>query len=93
MKRIVVLIVILFSFSSYVPAQECDTPGFQYCNGGCNPAATCNRKNPPPPGLVVPIDTSIQFLLIAGLGLGIYFFGFHRNDFRAILASRNKRNK
>ncbi|MFN4761980.1 hypothetical protein ACKGJN_02550 [Gillisia sp. Q332] len=28
---------------------------------------------PPPPGLVVPIDTNIYILLIAGIFLGIYF--------------------
>jgi hypothetical protein len=74
MKRIVLFIAILFS--SYALAQECETNGFKYCNGGCYPAADCNRKNPPPPGLVLPIDSNIYFLLAAGLGLGIYFLGF-----------------
>lgn len=29
--------------------------------------------NPPPPGLVVPIDMGIPWLIFAGLVLGIYF--------------------
>lgn len=28
---------------------------------------------PPPPGLVLPLDTDIFILFAAGLGLGIYF--------------------
>jgi hypothetical protein len=37
------------------------------------PQANSDPGNPPPPGLVVPLDTNIYFLLVAGLGLGIYF--------------------
>jgi hypothetical protein len=87
MKRIVLFFAILFSFSPYALAQTCTTQGFKFCNGGCYPAADCNRKNPPPPGLVLPIDSNIYFLLVAGLGLGIYFLGFAGKKFPASFAS------
>jgi hypothetical protein len=79
MKRIVLLFAILFSFGLTSYAQKdnpCD-PGSSICiDGTCHTNAECNRKNPPPPGLVLPIDSNIYFLLAAGLGLGIYFLGF-----------------
>jgi hypothetical protein len=79
MKRIVLFIAILFSFSSFAPP-ECG-PGEKFCNGGCHPAADCRQGGPPPPGLVLPIDSNIYFLLAAGLGLGIYFLGFTGKKF------------
>jgi hypothetical protein len=83
MKRIVLFIAILLSFSSYALAQTCTTPGFKYCNGGCYPAADCKQGGPPPPGLVLPIDSNIYLLMAAGLGLGIYFLGFAGKKFPA----------
>ncbi len=81
MKKILLFIAILFSFALSAFTQnkgpECDS-GQKFCNGACHPAADCRQGGPPPPGLVVPIDTNIQFLLIAGFGLGIYFFGFQK---------------
>lgn len=38
----------------------------------------------PPPPVGLPIDSNIYFLLLAGLGLGIYFLGF---EGKKILAS------
>lgn len=32
-----------------------------------------STPGPPPPGLELPLDTNIFFLLVAGIGLGIYF--------------------
>jgi len=76
MKRIVLFIAILFSFGLSSYAGPCD-PGSAICKDGkCHTQAYCNSKNPPPPGLVLPIDSNIYFLLVAGLGLGIYFLGF-----------------
>ena len=83
MKRIVLFIAILFAFGVSSYAQVCDTQGFKYCNGGCRPAAECRQGGPPPPGLVLPIDSNIYFLLAAGLGLGIYFLGFAGKKFPA----------
>jgi len=79
MKRIILFIAILFSFSSYAIAQNgngnpCD-PGERFCDGKCQLAKDC-KGNPPPPGLVLPIDSNIYFLLAAGLGLGVYFLRF-----------------
>ena len=58
-----------FNFESY--AQKCETQGFRRCNGVCVPARECRQGVPPPPGL--PIDSKLPYLLIAGLGLGIYY--------------------
>ena len=86
MKRIALLLSILFSFALSSHSQnkgpDCG-PGQKYCNGDCRTAADCNQKNPPPPGLVLPIDSNIYFLLAAGLGLGIYFLGFANKKFPA----------
>jgi len=53
-------------------------PGRLCCNGQCVTANTCAPGNPPPPGLVVPIDSNISILIISGIGLGVYFFAFQR---------------
>ncbi len=37
------------------------------------PQMNSDPGGPPPPGLVVPLDTNIFILFAAGLGLGIYF--------------------
>lgn len=37
------------------------------------PQMNSDPGGPPPPGLVVPIDTDVYILLIAGLFLGSYF--------------------
>jgi len=39
---------------------------------------------PPPPGLVVPLDTNIFILFAAGLGLGIYFLTASGKKFASI---------
>jgi hypothetical protein len=84
MKRIVLFIAILFSFglSSYAQNKGPYCPkGQKFCNGECRDAAVCRQGGPPPPGLVLPIDSNIYFLLAAGLGLGIYFLGFTDKKF------------
>ena len=80
-RHIIVALVLLLSMSYYSYGQgnkgshesPCD-PGWVRCRGAsvCIPARQCG-VGPPPPGLVVPIDTNLGFLLAAGLGLGIYF--------------------
>ena len=73
MKRIFLLIIIFFS-ESYSYGQNPCPPGQVQCRGAtnCVPARTCG-VGPPPPGLVVPIDSKISLLIAAGLGLGIFF--------------------
>ena len=74
-RHIIVALVLLFSMSypSYGQGNPCP-PGQIYCRGveTCIAARLCG-VGPPPPGLVVPIDHNLGFLLAAGLGLGIYF--------------------
>jgi len=81
MKRTFLFIAILFSFGLSTYAKNPCEPGFKPCGeeGLCVKANLCN--NPPPPGLVLPIDSNIYFLLAAGLGLGIYFLGFTGKKF------------
>ncbi len=69
------------SFNSYGESGPCN-PGFVQCRGStdCIPARECG-VGPPPPGLVVPIDSNLYLLLAAGLGLGIYFFGFQKKGY------------
>ena len=76
MKRIVFLLAILFSFGLSSYGQPCP-PGEAPCGPDhiCKPTIQC-KGGPPPPGLVLPIDSNIYFLLAAGFGLGIYFLGF-----------------
>lgn len=74
MKRIVIFIAILFSVSySYSLTGPCE-PGYVQCRGSteCIKASLCG-VGPPPPGLVVPIDSEISLLIAAGIGLGIFF--------------------
>ena len=77
--------MILFCFGLFSFAQKNKGPGCpagqKFCNGDCHLAAECKQGGPPPPGLVLPIDTNIYFLLAAGLGLGIYFSGFANKKF------------
>jgi hypothetical protein len=82
MKRIVLFISILFSFGLSTYAEPC-APGEEFCRGRCRPQAACTKGGPPPPGLVLPIDSNIYFLLTAGLGLGVYFLGFAGKKFPA----------
>lgn len=74
LRHIIFILVLLFSMSNPSYAQEPCEPGYVRCRGNANciPARQCG-VGPPPPGLVVPIDTNLGFLLAAGLGLGIYF--------------------
>ena len=81
MKRIFLLILIFFSVSySYGQRGPCE-PGFVQCRGSstCIPARQCG-VGPPPPGLVVPIDSKISLLIAAGLGLGIFFLVSSRKN-------------
>lgn len=71
-------LILLFSFNFEVLAQRKDhgngnncPPGQRYCRGDCREARDCRQGVPPPPGL--PIDSKLPYLLIAGLGLGIYY--------------------
>jgi hypothetical protein len=61
-----------FNFESHAQSrgQNCP-PGERKCRGICRPARDCRQGVPPPPGL--PIDSKLPYLLIAGLGLGIYY--------------------
>lgn len=59
----------------YAFAQEPCDPGQIFCRGACRLPRACGI-GPPPPGLVVPIDSNIIWLLAAGLGLGIYYWIF-----------------
>lgn len=75
MKRIILLIAIFLSVSYSYGQGRCTESGYAPCgpNHECIPRNQCGGRNPPPPGLVVPIDTNTGLLLFAGLGLGIYF--------------------
>jgi len=81
MKRKLLFFVMLFSFSlvSYSQNSNGCADGLVPCgrNNECLVPMECGR-NPPPPGLVVPIDSNLYLLLAAGLSLGIYFFGFQK---------------
>jgi len=75
--RIFLVLFIFYSFNFEILAQSgnpsernCD-PGERFCQGKCQPARNCRPGVPPPPGL--PLDSKIPFLIIAGLGLGIYY--------------------
>jgi hypothetical protein len=62
-----------FNFQAFAQnslPEDC-IPGERYCRGDCRPARQCGGP-PPPPGL--PIDSKLPYLLIAGLGLGIYYW-------------------
>ena len=80
LRTCVVVLLLLSSYSFEVLAQgknhgngnNCP-PGQRVCKDGhCHPARECRQGVPPPPGL--PIDSKLPYLLIAGLGLGIYYF-------------------
>ncbi|TVZ26327.1 hypothetical protein JM83_1283 [Gillisia sp. Hel_I_86] len=72
LRTFVVALIILSSFNSEVLAQGNNCPpGQRYCRGDCRPARDCRGPISPPPGL--PIDSKLPYLLIAGLGLGIYY--------------------
>jgi len=91
MNRKLLVFVMLITINASVYSQTCGN-GLVPCGKDkkCLPPMECGR-NPPPPGLVVPIDTNIQFLLIAGLGLGIYFFGFQKKGLALFSAFENKK--
>ncbi|UJH90063.1 hypothetical protein LZ575_14190 [Antarcticibacterium sp. 1MA-6-2] len=77
LRHIIPVVVLLFtmSYNTFGQARPCP-PGEVPCgaNHTCLPRGSCGGPNPPPPGLVVPIDSNLSFLLIAGLGLGVWFF-------------------
>jgi len=84
MKRIILLIALFFSvaMAGYAQNTPCN-PGEVNCrNKGCIPREQCPGP-PPPPGLVVPIDSNVGLLLIAGLGLGIYFLVSRGRDLKS----------
>ena len=69
-----ILLFFLTAFNFQAFAQNslpnCD-PGDRFCRGKCRPARQCGGP-PPPPGL--PIDSKLPYLLIAGIGLGVYYW-------------------
>jgi hypothetical protein len=78
MKKIILVLAVLFfmGFSGYGQARPCPQGAVP-----CGPDHTCLPRNecrggpnPPPPGLVVPIDNHLSLLLAAGLCFGVYFF-------------------
>ena len=69
-RTFLVLFVLLTAFNVESYAQNCPI-GQRRCRGECRPARDCRPGVPPPPGL--PLDSKIPFLIIAGLGLGIYY--------------------
>lgn len=72
LRTSIVALIILSSFNFEVLAQGNNCPpGQRYCRGDCRPARECRQGVPPPPGL--PIDSKLPYLIIAGLGLGIYY--------------------
>jgi len=66
-------LIILSSLNFEVFSQRGNCPrGQRVCKDGqCHPVRECGQGVPPPPGL--PIDSKLPYLLVAGLGLGIYF--------------------
>jgi len=74
LKTSVIVLIILSSLNFESYAQNNCPPGQRVCiDGTCHPARECRPNGvPPPPGL--PIDSKLPFLLIAGLGLGIYYY-------------------
>lgn len=65
------LFMLFVNINGFAQRGTCN-PSERWCDGKCKEAKLC-AGNPPPPGLVVPIDTNISLLLAAGLGLGIFF--------------------
>ncbi|TXD95474.1 hypothetical protein [Gillisia hiemivivida] len=74
LRTSVVALILLssFNFESYAQNKgpNCES-GERFCRGECRLARDCRQGVPPPPGL--PIDSKLPYLLIAGLGLGIYY--------------------
>ncbi len=70
MRTSVIALILMSSFNFEALAQSCPE-GQRRCRGECRTARDCRQGVPPPPGL--PIDSKLPYLLIAGLGLGIYF--------------------
>jgi hypothetical protein len=69
---ILLLFLTAFNFQGFSQRGNCPT-GQRVCKDGlCHPARECGQGVPPPPGL--PIDSKLPYLLIAGLGLGIYYW-------------------
>jgi len=62
--NIILLWVFILVISTFAWAQDNKLP---------EPQMNSGPGGPPPPGLVVPLDTNIFILFAAGLGLGIYF--------------------
>jgi|GEM_PF-1484632 len=74
MKKRFLILFILF-FCALSQAQECPPTcnAGEYCDSTTN--GECVSGNPPPPGLDVPIDSNLSFLLVGGLFIGaIYIF-------------------
>lgn len=72
LRTFLIFFVFLTAFNFQGYSQNCP-PGQRVCKDGlCHPARECGQGVPPPPGL--PLDTKLPFLLIAGLGLGIYYW-------------------
>lgn len=70
-RAFLVLFVLLTATNLESYAQINCPAGQRFCRGACRTARDCRQGVPPPPGL--PLDSKIPFLIIAGLGLGIYY--------------------
>ena len=66
------LLILFLILTSLSWGQTADLP---------EPQMNSDPGGPPPPGLVVPIDTNSSILLIAGIFLGIYFLLLSQRNF------------
>lgn len=70
-RTFLLLFILLVAFTNESYAEDCEE-GLVFCNNKCRIPNACTQGVPPPPGL--PIDSKLPYLLIAGLGLGIYYW-------------------
>ena len=73
MKKLIIFSLFMFlsqtEFFGQCTTSSCGA-GYVCFEGECVPVTTA----PPPPGLNVPLDSNLRFLLIGGLFIGGFFF-------------------